>query len=293
MNIENNSVLLRVSFSRAGNDRKASLDSVETEADKRRLRMVKKLFTCKEYTAIQSFDIKLTTWLDSRAIPCDVGYRGIKLLPLSLLSEVENRLNEAATERTALVSEFLQVYDTERTKAQAELKEFFDHKNYPPVGTVAEKFGIEWWYVTFKVPETLPEGLRQEQQAKLEERFSNMETDVRNALRETLNRLMETLVDQLKPESNGKKRRFYDSSIENLSEFLRLFSVRNVTNDTELNTLAAAAEQIIAGATGETIRKDQSLRASLHDRASEILEAVSNLVQTQSNRKFKLDDDEF
>ena len=45
----------------------------------------------------------------------------------------------------------------------------------------------------------------------------------------------------------GNRKRFYDSTITNITDFLQSFQERNITNDTELAALVAKAQSVLVG----------------------------------------------
>lgn len=291
-NVKQDSVLLRLAFHRVGNERKASMQTVQTDADKKRLKMTKKLFQCAEYRAISTFDNQIKQWVNSRAIAAQIGYKGISLLPLALLPEVERHLEEASIERKELVVRFLEVYNEERVEAREKLKEFFRESDYPDIPEVEDAFGMEWWYVVFEVPKNLPEELQEREREKLQERFNDMENQIQSALRQSFFELTKRLTDSLKPGPNGKKRRFHSSGITNLMDFLELFSARNVTDDVELEELAKQARQVVIDADPDEIRKNPDLRKDLEKSMTEVTQAAVALIGEDQLRKFNFDEEE-
>jgi len=290
--VKQDSVLLRLSFSRMGSERKASMNTVDTDADKDRLKMTKKLFKSAEYRAIGTFDGHTKNWINSRAICAKIGYKGISLLPLALLPEVERYLEERMVERKTMIDRFLEVYNEEREIARGAMKEFFRETDYPDIPEVEKAFGMEWWYVVFEVPKNLPPELEAREREKLEARFNDMENQVQEALRESFLKLVNTLTESLKPGPNGKKKKFHSSGVTNLLDFLELFNVRNVTNDTELEEITKRARQIVIDVDPDVVRKDNDVRNELAKAMTEVTQATVALVGTDHIRKFNFDEED-
>lgn len=288
MRLMENSVLMRVSFSRLGNIRKADLDKVTTDADKGRLKLGKVLFVSDEYAAISAFDTALTLWVQRRAIPCDIGYRGVSVLPLALLGVVEQRFEQARTERELLVTKFLQVYDSERDIARQRLNGQFSEADYPSVDSVRAEFGFRWTYVTFEVPKNLPEGLRDREGKKLQEKFEAVEVEVRDALRSALADLLGHLTDRLKVDEDGKPKIFRDSAVGNLIEFLELFRARDVTNDVALAALANKAQAVIRGVGAGVLREPGMFRDKVRENLAAVKSDLDKLIIATPRRKFDL-----
>lgn len=282
-------VLLRLSFEKFGNVRKADKKQIQTDADKDRLKLGKVLFDCEEYNAIGTFDGKLREWVTARAIAVDVGFPGVYILPLALLQDVEAKMTAAKVERAALVGSFLGVYDSEREKARVRLNGQFQESDYPAADVVRSRFGLSWRYVTFDVPDKLPpEVLERERQAR-EESFAAMENEVRLALREGLADLAGHLVERLADSPAGEKKIFRNSAVENLVEFLDLFNARDVTKDSELQALVSKARDVIKFADPERLRKSSSIRAEVREKLAGVKVAVDSLVDVQRRRKFTFD----
>ena len=288
-NVMDNSVLMRLSFSRAGNIRKGDLSKVATDADKSRLKLGKVLFVGPEYAAISAFDNALSSWVNLRAINVDTGFKGVCIMPKGLISEVDKRLESATDERAGLVEAFLSVLDDEREKARDRMNGQFKAADYPDRSDLLERFGVKWSYLSLGVAENLPPEMAERERAKLEARFDQVGDDVQNALRVGLRDLVGHLAEKLKPSEDGKKKIFRDSAVGNLSEFLELFSARNITDDSELAALAASAENLLQGVSPEGLRGRPGLAASVADGLEGVKAAVSDLIEVQPGRKFNLE----
>jgi len=280
---------MRLQFGRLGGTRKGDLQLVQTSADKTRLRLSKQLFESAEYDAITAADSKIRDWVKARALPADVGMIGAPLVPLAVLPVIEERLTKYMAERESLVADFLRVYQEERTRAQAELSDQFDPRDYPPEAEAATAFAFRWWYTALEVPEGLPPELAERERAALQERLADAEVQIRGALRESLAGLCAHLVDRLTPAEGGKKKRFFDSAIGNLVEFLELFGSRNVTGDADLATLANKARAIVENVSPDAIRRDAPMRDTVRAAMSEVAAAAGALAADMPRRKFNWD----
>lgn len=284
-----NSMFIRVSKSRAGNNRKADKAGIETDADKDMITLGKKLFDCDEYKAIITFDGSLDMWLKLRCIAVgNIEFRGMYILPLSLLTEVDEYMRKKKEERKVLVEKFLQVYDAQREQGRERLKSMFKEEDYPPVEEVRGKFDMSWRYVEFGVSKKLPPEMLEKEQKELEEQFKNMEVECRDALRQTCIKLCSHLSESLTPNEDGSKKKFYDSNIENLVQFLDLFAKRDITNDTEMRELCAKAKGIVSAATPEALRKDDDMRKIIKEAMDKVTDRVVTMVETEKRRKFDL-----
>ena len=169
------------------------------------------------------------------------------------------------------------------------LRDQYRADDYPAPEVIRGKFGMSWSYLTFEVPANVPPEIRKRELAEREKRFEEMENECREALRLSMGELVDHLVEQLTPAADGKKKRFYDSTITKLIEFLSLVSARNVTGDAELESLAAKANEIIANATPDELRTDGTMRDEIRNKMSAVKTQVTALIQTEKRRKFDLE----
>ena len=295
MQLAENTVLLRLEFGRLGNSREGDKEQIQVNAEKSRLRLSKVLFDCPEYAAIAKFDNELRAWVLQRAIQVDVGFRGVYVLPVSLLQNVEQHLTEAIAARDTVVMAFMETYNAQRKTARAELRDQFRESDYPDVGDAMRAFRLRWRYVTFEVPQNLPPEILERERAEREAAFADMTAQVREALRATLSGLLGHLSERLTPTADGQRKIFRDSVVSNLVEFLELFDSRNVTGDDELSKIAQRARQVVESATPEHLRdkgsNGESLRQSVASMSAALKTAVDNLIETEHRRRFNFDDD--
>jgi len=286
-----NSTLLKISFSKLGGSRKADLSKVTTDADKKSLKLSKVLYVSPEYAAIGKFDGEINRMIAGLAIPCNAGFRGISILPLKLMDRVDKLLTDAMAKRQQLVDNFVDVFPAEVDEARIRLKDQFCEENYPSIEDVRKAFAMSYAYVTFKVPDNLPEEVKKREADKLTARFSEVETEVRDAMREGLSKLVTHLVDSLQVGDDGKQKIFRNSSVNNLVEFLELFNDRNITNDRELEELANKAKTVIAGVDPTALRDTSSIRQSVKAGLEDVSKSLSTLITSSgAGRKFDLED---
>jgi hypothetical protein len=292
MNIMNNSVMVRLAFNRIGAHKKANKEMIESgDTEKDSITLGKKLFTCDEYHAIGKADGQVKRWLLNRAIQVPLGYTGVYILPLSLIGDVDERLEQFKAQRSDLVESFLDVYDHERERARIRLGRQFNDADYPPKSYVRQKFGMEWRYVTFKVPETLPPEIMDRELTALRKSVQETETEVRAALREGLADLVGHLAERLEPDPDGNRKVFRNSAVENLVEFLDLIGKRDITDDGDLRALSDRAKQIIGDHTPENLREfSDTQKSDLAASLKQVAEQAGELVVSARRRKFSFDE---
>ena len=234
-------VCIKVRLSRMGNMRKVSTTQIEADADKDLLRVSKHLLDSAELKAITRFDAEIRRYLYNICLPFEVG---IHLLPIAALETVEQRLRQFATDRQQLAEAFLVVYPSLCQDAARRLRGLYNPADYPPVEEARRQFGFSWQYVSFGVPDQL-KGISQEvweqEREKAAQRMAEASSEIQIVLRESMAKLVQHMAERLKTSDDGKPLRFKESTVSNLIEFLANFEFRNVTDDTELQSVVAQA----------------------------------------------------
>jgi len=102
----------------------------------------------------------------------------------------------------------------------------------------------------------------------------------------TFKKLLDTLFDSVKPQTDGKKRRFYDSGVENLLDFVTNYSKQDMANDTETQALIAQVQQVLKGVSPDNLRESDSMKLYIAEKIGELKQNVGALVQA-TGRKFR------
>jgi len=283
-------VLMRLAFNKAGNARKMNKADVKTECDETRYKAQKVLFTSDEYAAIATHDGETLSQVMTRAIPCNVGLRGVCLLPLAMVEEVDKYLIDRKAKRAELVAAFLAVYDLEADRAVAEMRGTYNPADYPDKADIERRFDMRWSYLQLSSADGLPPEIKEREEAKLRERFDSVEKEIQQALREAFATLTSKLAERLRIGEDGKKKIFRDTAIENLVDFLETFNRRNITDDAELAELANQAQKIILGSTPDTLRKSRTVREVVRMGLDAVTRQALTLITTNPTRKIDLED---
>lgn len=296
-------VALSVTFHRVGNQRDGDMNEVETSADKKMVRMVKKLFggkgegedgkddtKCKEYDAITSFDGKLYRWLCDQSVSL-MGRRNVRLISRDAVPTIEAKLRKAANERQVLVDAFLKVYPLVVEAARTKLNGQYDASDYPSVERVASKFGMDWNYLALGIPENLPDEVKAAMQDKATKMWESAAENIRDGLRVGFVKLVEHLIEMLQPKADGKKQKFYDSNVTNILSFIDTLSQRNLTNDKALVEVAEQARVLIEthASDVEKVKSDADTKKAVIEGMSKVRESLNAMIGTEKRRKFDLD----
>lgn len=274
---------------RWGNIKKADKDEVKTSADKDMMRISKKLIYSKEYKTLISFQNKTKRWVEQRTVKA-YFHRGVDLVRLSLINDIENYLLDAVKEHDALLEKFLAVYEEQITEAGEKLNGQFNRYDYPTVSDLRNRFWMEWKWIAFQVPENLPEAVFQKEKAKVEALWNNAAEQVTYSLRKGFQKLIKHATDRLTVVDGGKQKGFHKTLITNIESFLEHFNNRNIVNDAELSKLVDKTRAIIKQTEGniDDLKTNVSLRSNIANQFSRVEKKLDEMVVNKPIRKFKI-----
>lgn len=285
-------VCIKVRLSTMGNTRKVSTTQIEADADKDLLRVSKHLLDSAELKAITGFDAEIRRYLYNICLPFEVG---IHLLPIAALETVEHRLRQFAADRQQLTEAFLVAYPSRCEDAAARLRGLYNPADYPPVEEVRRQFGFSWQYVSFGVPDQL-KGISQQvweqEREKAAQRMAEASSEIQIVLRETMAKLVQHMAERLKTGDDGKPLRFKESTVSNLVEFLANFEFRNVTDDTDLQSVVAQARTLLQGIDAGELRSTGALRTTVQEGMAKLATQLDTMVARSGGRKFRFAEDE-
>lgn len=242
---------------------------------KRAASVYKSLFAdCKELDDISKFQAKLRQshykytkpWLDS----------GVRLLPVTLLQQYEDVMNDHEKEFWELVDKFLDKYDTLVAAAAFQLGALFDRNEYPTRSTVKRKFAF---YLTVTPMPTAGDfrlDIENEAQAALAQRYEkSMEAMAQRAAQdswEKLHGVLSRMAKQLAPRGeDGKPGKIYDSLLGNAYELCDLLQHFNVTRDPALEAMRKQLMDVMEGVSTDALRKEADTRAVVAKKVQEML----------------------
>lgn len=249
------------------------------EADKRMFRLSKKILASKELKRVRHHDHAIRNYIRGICLPFEPG---VHFLPIRAVNMVEAQLRQFTVRRQELVNKFLDAYPTLREDARKRLKSFFNEHDYPPVEDVAQKFSIDWDYISFSTPDEIHEVAPEifaEQREKAARQLADAVRDIQYGLRVGLCKLVEGLRDKLTPGPNGGRKRLYESAVTNLTEFLAHFDLRNVTDDTQLKQVVDQLRGLLKPVSMEELRTTDGVRDRLQHSLTEAAEHLNALVQ--------------
>jgi len=269
------------------NRAKADVSRVETDADKTRLSLSKLLVNSEEYDAICEYSGALRKWVRLRTMPSYFA-DGVYLVKVDAYQEISEKMRAARAEYMELVEKFVAVYPTKVNEARETLKDQFRADDYPDASELRAEFSIEDFWVSFAAPDNLPSEFKKAEADKLERRMADAADCITQALREGFLKLVTKASETMVPVPGEKPKKFFDSAVGNIVQFIDTFQQRNLTNDLELEKLIVQAKQIIDAPEMKDVRKDMNVRASIGTKFQELANAMDGMVEVKKKRMMTL-----
>jgi hypothetical protein len=194
--------------------------------------------------------------------------------------------------RPKLVDAFMAKYEAAEASDFAEQKaalgNAFVRSDYKPADVVRR--GFDFWYTIHNVGVLNLDGLPSEivEQERIKERNARQAAvdEFKSVLRVTLLKYITALFNTVKPQEDGKSRRFYDSSVENVMEFIANYHKQDIADDLPTQAIVASLKQAFNGLTPDMVKESSNLQATLTKKLAEAKAQLGALVE-ETGRKFR------
>lgn len=289
-NIFDKAVCVVVNTRTPGSSRKVKESEATVKAsqgedpDKKVVGATKKLFDSEEFRAIKQLDADCSKYLRNRCVP-SVMKMSTFLVPIALIEEVDTQLTAYRNRREELIAAFIDVYETRIEEAKVMLGGLHNPLDYHSRDDMKSRFAMSWQYVEFSTPGKLSAVSasffeREKQRAAAE--WSNATEQMRMLLRQTMQELVSHMAERLEPNPDGSKKKIFSTTADNLIEFLGSFSIRNITDDRELEALTAQAQALLGGVSLKDLKTNDVMRANVSAGISRIKAQLDTLVDTRT-----------
>jgi hypothetical protein len=203
--------------------------------------------------------------------------KGQRLLPTKLFMDYKTTMNVYEATFNQMCNNFFAEYPRLVQEAQQHLGTMYKADDYPPLDEVKLKFGFR------KAIDPIPESgdfrldvsaqdleeMREQYEAKFEERLADAMRAPWERLHGVLTAMSEKLADEEGVES---KKRYHDSLVTNAQELVELLGKMNITNDPKLEDARKQLELTMLGADIETIKESAYVRETMKNRVDAILQ---------------------
>lgn len=267
-------------------------NEVQSEFDTNILHVSQEIIDRSEIAELSKLRNKFTQDIKSISLKHSFLKPGMYVIPTSMSLIVDNIIKKFIEDRDVLLDEFGANFDEIIQRQKSRSKELFDETDYEVFEVIRSRYDVEAIITGTVTQETLreiDERLFNEQKKLMENKWKNTVDEVQFALRESFQGMIAHFADSLTvDESTGKKKRFHETTIEKLTDFIDTFKMRNLTDDKELEKLTEKAKSLIEGLDVNQLRTDESIRDSLEKGFSQINEKATKMVEI-SGRKFDLE----
>lgn len=198
--------------------------------------------------------------------------RGLRLLPLAAVAEVERELTRHAAELRELAAGLVDIHAELLEDARARLGRLFNAGDYPD--TLADCFRVSFGFPSVRPPDylaTLAPDVFQREAERVAAQFNRAAELAETALASEFGSMLERITETLRgTDTDGRPRVFRDSMVGNLRDFFQRFRFLRVGSGAELAALVDHAEQLTRGISPQLLRDDSAARALFVDQVARI-----------------------
>lgn len=300
INVLDQTTCLLLRFHRCGIVRKGNLSKIQTEANKSRLGLNKKILQSESYDHMMLISRDCRRYTKQRHVPGSPFAEGTHLIPLGLVEDINEKITNAENAFKDFADTFVNEYANLVEEAKAELADQFDSSNYFDVSTpegraaLRSKFWVErrWFDWSPSSESKVGKAIAFQESQRQGKEVQDLALQVKAALRVGFKKLIDHLVDRLTPTPNGSRKQFAPTTVTKVVDFLALFSARNVVGDRELAVLADQAKAVLDGQTPESIRSDENVASVMAEKMITIKSELDKLVEEMPERVITLDDED-
>jgi hypothetical protein len=285
-------VILTLTINSIGNHRKVKDAKVETASEKSLYNLTKKIMDAPELKKLTSLEGEIRRFVQNLSLPSPFK-NGTYTIPISLMMEVDHQLEAFQSKQVEYVIDLIYALPRIESDMRSRQDNLFDMRDFPSSSKVQNSFGVEWGFVQLSTPTSLASvntALFEREREKIAKQWEDTMFEMQNVLREQMSELVAHMVDRLTPEPNGKKKIFRDTLVTNLTDFLRTFNARNITDNAQLEELANKAASILGGVDADHLRNNNWSRREVRDSFSRIKEQLDTMVIERPTRGIELGD---
>lgn len=272
-----------------GNTRKvrteAVIDAAEGKSDKvdsEQIKATKRLVDNEVLLPAMRILRDVMAGLHRRAVSAhDVFGPKTYLIAIANVAATDAWLEERLAELRAQAWLIGERYDDAKAAQQVKLGPLYDESEYPSKSDVVASFGFDWNYVSFEAPDrlrSLEGGLFESINNRCESQMAHAWDSVRMLLRQEALEAAKAAADKIAPTSDGRKRVFRGTVLDELKEFTASFGLRDLSDDAELGEAVARLDRLTAGLDGDALRDDDALRDRVHAELTAATDRLDSLV---------------
>ena len=281
MSLQDKAVLVRLSMGQWGArklDKRISHDAADAAGcGQEWVRAWKTLVDPASLKPINDVQVEARTY--HYGVTCPWDDHGGRILPNALYLEYVQRMGESKAKQASLVGALASQYSYLRAEAKRVLNGAFSEADYPPDISVKYHFDLEIRPVPsasdirVDVSDDELARLRSEVESGIQEQLRGAMSDLWRRLREVVG----AVATQLPKYDKGQIKRFHDTLVGNIRETCRILPKLNITDDPDLNSLAAQVQADLCKWSPADLRANKVVRAQVATKASDLLSRIDSL----------------
>lgn len=231
-----------------------------------------------ELEELQSFVTKVRDFVYANTLPW--SNNGQRLIVTARMPAFDKQMRAYMEEFDTMVKSFVDLYPSLITAQAMALGDMFNRDEFPRASEIARKFAMSCEYLPVPAAGDIRVDIVDQAQEELRERLTFMTEkrveaavgDLRNRLKEHLQRMSERLVTETDDKTGDpKSRKFTDTVISGALDLCNLVADYNLTHDPELQQARKVLEAKLSGLTVTTLRDDHAKREDVRGAVQALL----------------------
>lgn len=231
-------------------------------------------------------------WLQRRTYDWAGSWR---ILPGYMIEQFKREYDKLCADFDKLKQDFFDVYPSLISDAAFKQGTMFDRSLYPDVEELQGRFVMKLFITAVPesdfrsaISEAIAEDLKNHYEAQVNSVIHRMVDDIKGQLVSHATRLRDACTEvQADEEGKVKRKKIYESTVEQARSMIDLLDKFNITEDLELERARRALEEVMNGVTLDALRESAAVRAEVRDGLDDILSKFAPL-----NLSNEEDDDE-
>lgn len=265
------------------------------QPDQEMVTVAKDLLDSPELRAIATFDHYTKLWFKSRSVPSPLLRSSAYMFAIDALEDMYAYLEQRAKDRQPLIEAFKAALPAHVKTAKEKLGPLFDRTEYPRAADVDALFTFEWQVVEIGTPDQKLRGVSQalfeKEKAKAELVWSSAVGQIEQALAAGMQDVVTHLAERLGG-GDEKPKRFRESALRKVTDFLDAFAQRNIGGSEQLAGLVAKAKALTNGVDVKALKDDAKVRQQVVAGFADIKKSLDTMVEAKPSRAIAGADDE-
>jgi hypothetical protein len=269
---------LSVTLHAFGTSRKVDPELVDTDADRKLLKVSKRIFESNAMEQIKMLYGEIRSHLQRYTIVGAMFKSGLYLVPFDQVTQVESFIRGKQELLSYWVFQLGEEYEVVKERFREQLGSLYNESDYPFVSKVKSQFSIDYEFLALDVPAALRyinSDIWHSEQEKARIRVQAVAERIEQILTESMQDLIEHLVERLTDTDDGKRKKFATNMVDKARDFFETFRSKNLTGAESLNDLAEQGLVLLQGIDLDSLKNQARMRERVRDGFAEIKSRMS------------------